>query len=346
MTMKKLLFILACLISISAFAQPNTEGINKTDANGRKQGPWKKYEKGKLVYVGQFKDNVPYGTFQYYFPNGKLKSESEFIQGVHKVKTIIYHENGKKASEGIFIDQIKDGPWKYYANNSMLIKEEDYTMGKKSGCWKTYSSHDGVLLEEEHYANGKLNGVHKTYYTDGAVSLEENYLEGKQNGLCTAYYPKGKVSSSGNYLKGYRDGEWNFYDVNGKQRSTVVYKDKKLDKTYVYLYQKGAGQKINQDMIAYFQKNGEKTTAVLRNGNKIVFDETFDEVILWADFMVFTKITPSILAATDAIVGYKEVEDSDGIIVKLRPRTNDGVYSEGNEAKMVKALFNKEMPKE
>lgn len=345
--MKKLLFILVCLVSLSAFAQIDTSGINKTDAAGRKQGPWKKYEKGKLVYVGQFKDNVPYGTFKYYYNNGKLKSESEFQQGVHKVKTIIYHTNGHKASEGIFVDQIKDGTWNYYSNNDLLIKVENYKLGKRNGTWKTFSSHDGVLLEEENYLDDKLNGVHKTYYTDGTISLEENYLDGKQNGLCTAYYPKKQVSSSGEYLKGYRIGEWNFYDVNGKMRSTVVYENHKIVKTYVYLYQKGAGQKINQDMIAYFQKNGEKTTAVLRNGNKITFDETFDEVILWADFLIFTKITPSILAATDAIVGYKDVPDSDGaIIVKLRPRTNDGVYSEGNEAKMVKALFNKEMPKE
>lgn len=347
--MKKLLLLLVCLVSLGAFAQIDTANINKMDAQGRKQGPWKKYEKGKLVYEGQFKDNVPYGTFTYYHTNGKLKSTTDFIQGVHKVKTVIYHENGHKASEGVFVDQVKDGVWNYYSSNDILITVENYAMGKRTGTWKVFSSESGNLLEEKNYLNGKLNGVHKTYYTDGEVSLEENYLDGKLNGHATAYYPKThKISSTGDYLKGVRNGAWDFYDVAGKIRSTEEYQDAKLLKTYVYLYQHNVGQKINQDMIAYFLKSGEKSIAVLKNGKRFNLDESLDDVSLWADFMVFTRIAPSVIAATDAIVGYKEVKDADNdaITIKLRPSPGEEIYSEGTEAKMVKALFNKEKPKQ
>lgn len=347
--MKKLLLLLVCLVSLGAFAQIDTANINKMDAQGRKQGPWKKYEKGKLVYEGQFKDNVPYGTFTYYHTNGKLKSTTDFIQGVHKVKTVIYHENGHKASEGVFVDQVKDGVWNYYSSNDILITVENYAMGKRTGTWKVFSSESGNLLEEKNYLNGKLNGVHKTYYTDGEVSLEEIYLDGKLNGHATAYYPKThKISSTGDYLKGVRNGAWDFYDVAGKIRSTEEYQEAKLLKTYVYLYQHNVGQKINQDMIAYFLKSGEKSIAVLKNGKRFNLDESLDDVSLWADFMVFTRIAPSVIAATDAIVGYKEVKDADNdaITIKLRPSPGEEIYSEGTEAKMVKALFNKEKPKQ
>lgn len=341
--------LLVCLVSLGAFAQIDTANINKMDAQGRKQGPWKKYEKGKLVYEGQFKDNVPYGTFTYYHTNGKLKSTTDFIQGVHKVKTVIYHENGHKASEGVFVDQVKDGVWNYYSSNDILITVENYAMGKRTGTWKVFSSESGNLLEEKNYLNGKLNGVHKTYYTDGEVSLEETYLDGKLNGHATAYYPKThKISSTGDYLKGVRNGAWDFYDVAGKIRSTEEYQEAKLLKTYVYLYQHNVGQKINQDMIAYFLKSGEKSIAVLKNGKRFNLDESLDDVSLWADFMVFTRIAPSVIAATDAIVGYKEVKDADNdaITIKLRPSPGEEIYSEGTEAKMVKALFNKEKPKQ
>lgn len=347
--MKKLLLLLVCLVSLGAFAQIDTANINKMDAQGRKQGPWKKYEKGKLVYEGQFKDNVPYGTFTYYHTNGKLKSTTDFIQGVHKVKTVIYHENGHKASEGVFVDQVKDGVWNYYSSNDILITVENYAMGKRTGTWKVFSSESGNLLEEKNYLNGKLNGVHKTYYTDGEVSLEVTYLDGKLNGHATAYYPKThKISSTGDYLKGVRNGAWDFYDVAGKIRSTEEYQEAKLLKTYVYLYQHNVGQKINQDMIAYFLKSGEKSIAVLKNGKRFNLDESLDDVSLWADFMVFTRIAPSVIAATDAIVGYKEVKDADNdaITIKLRPSPGEEIYSEGTEAKMVKALFNKEKPKQ
>ena len=262
--MKRLLMMLLCFLTVGAFAQIDTTNINKTDSKGRKQGVWKKYEKGVLDYEGQFKDNVPYGTFKYYHPNGKLKSVTEFRVGVHLVHTTIYHENGHKASEGEFVDQLKNGEWRYYANTDTLITIENYSKGKRQGCWKTFSAETGVLLEETNYVDDKLNGPHKTYYTNGNVSLEENYLNGKQNGKCTAYYPKKQVSSTGNILNGFRIGNWDYYDLSGKIRTTYEYKDQRLVKTYVYLYSNGKGLKVDQEKIAYFKKSGNKSVAVLR----------------------------------------------------------------------------------
>lgn len=346
--MKRLLLILLCGLSVSAFAQIDTSKINKTDSKGYKQGVWKKYSKGVLLYEGQFKNDVPYGTFTYYHPNGKVKSITEFQQGVHQVKTTIFHENGHKASEGVFIDQQKNGVWKYYTNTDTLITIEQYDHGKRVGLWQIFSPESGVLLEESNYLNDKLNGIHRTYYTDGEVSLEENFLNGKQNGKCTSYYLKNVIASTGNYLQGFRIGSWDFYDMNGKIRSTMEYQNQHVIKTYVYLYVKTVGQKINQDLIAYFLKKDDHAVAVLRNGNRIEMDENLDQIILWADFTVFTRIAPSVIAATDAIVGYKDVQGSenDAIIIKLNPKTDEDIYSEGTDAKMVKALFNTEKPKE
>ena len=45
-----------------------SQDLNKTDANGKKQGDWKKYyENGFVRYQGQFKDDKPVGTFNYYY---------------------------------------------------------------------------------------------------------------------------------------------------------------------------------------------------------------------------------------------------------------------------------------
>lgn len=346
--MRRFLTLLVCLSVVLVSVAQDDALINKTDAKGRKQGIWKKMEKGKKVYEGQFKDDVPVGTFKYYHANGKLKSTTEFVQGVHKVRTVMYHENEHKASEGMFIDQLKDGEWRYYSDSDVLIAIENYAMGKRTGEWKVFSAETGILLEVRNYRDGKLNGTCKTFYLDGSVSLEQDYVDGKMNGKCTAYYPKNVVSSTGNYLKGQRVGSWDFYDTKGKIRSTVEYKDQRVLKTYVYLYMKGEGQKLNQDLIAYFLKKGEKTAAVLRNGKKILFDETLDDVAAWADFTIFTRIAPSVIAASDAIVDYVELKEggNDAIIIKLKPEPDEEIYSEGVEAKMVKALFNRELPKE
>ena len=331
------------LFPFVVFSQDN---INVKDKNGKKQGVWKKYENGHLVYEGQFKDDVPYGTFKYYHANGKLKSITEFQQGVHKVKTTIYHENGHKASEGAYIDQLKEGEWRYYSNSDTLLKVEHYKTGDRDGLWQTYST-SGVLLEECNYLNNKRNGMYKTYYLNGVVSYEADYVAGKTNGKSSSYYPNGKVSTTGNYHNGWRDGEWNTYDVNGKIRSTMLYKDRILSKTYIYLYQKGVGQKLNQDNVAYFVKNRDKMTVVLKNGNKLQIDESMEEVEQWIDYMVFVKLNPRYIVAIDALVSYRPVEDAeDAIVVKIHPAPDEEVYAEGNDAKLLKSLFNTEKPQE
>jgi antitoxin component YwqK of YwqJK toxin-antitoxin module len=342
--MKKTIFFTLCLlIPFVVFSQEN---INVKDKNGKKQGVWKKYENGRMVYEGQFKDDVPYGTFKYYHENGKLKSVTEFQQGVHKVKTTIYHENGRKASEGAYIDQLKDGEWRYYSNQDTLIKVEHYKAGDRDGLWQTYST-SGVLLEECNYLNNKRNGLYKTYYLNGIVSYEADYVAGKTNGKSSSYYPNGQVSTTGNYHNGWRDGEWNSYDVNGKIRSTMLYADQVVRVTYIYMYQKGVGQKLNQDKVAYFVKNRDKMTVVLKNGNKIQIDETMEEVEQWIDFMVFVKVNPRYIVAMDAFVSYRPVEDSeDAIVVKINPAPDEEIYAEGNDAKLLKSLFNTEKPKE
>ncbi len=344
--MKKALVLWLCLlITALAFSQ---DRINVKDKNGKRQGVWKKYEQGTLVYEGQFKDDVPYGTFRYYHKNGKLKSVTEFLQGVHKVKTVIFHENGRKASEGVYIDQLKDGEWRYYADHDTLIKVENYQMGKRNGPWKTYST-DGVLLEECDYLNDRLNGIHKTYYLNGKVSLEENYVAGKTNGKYTSYYPNGNISSTGVYHNGWRDAEWNSYDVNGKIRSTMVYKNHTLLTTYIYMYQKGVGQKLKQDVVAYFVKNRDKMTVVLKNGNRLSIDETMEEVEQWIDYTAFVRVNPRYIVATDALVSYTPVKDSDdvdAVTVKIRPTPDEEIYAEGNDAKLIKSFFRSDMPEE
>ena len=338
-----ILILTTLLLPAVLFAQ---DKVNVTDKNGKKQGVWKKYEKGKLLYEGQFKDDVPYGTFKYYHENGKLKSETEFVQGVHKVKTVIYHENGHKASEGAYIDQQKDGEWRYYSNRDTLIKVENYQVGKRNGLWQTYST-SGVLLEECNYLKDKRDGMYKTYYLNGVVSLEENYVAGKTNGKSTAYYPNKNISVTGNYHNGWRDGDWDAYDANGKIRSTMQYKNQRLVNTYIYLYQKGVGQKLNQSIVAYFVKNRDKMTVVLKNGRKLSIDESVEEVEQWIDYMVFVKVNPRYIVAIDAIVSYRPVPDTDdAITLKINPAPDEEIYAEGNDAKLLKSLFSSEKPQE
>ena len=75
--MKKILTMLFALVSLSVCAQGNF-----TDASGKKQGKGvKKYESGKTRYTGTFKNDIPVGTFTYYFEREGGKMSEIFYRG-------------------------------------------------------------------------------------------------------------------------------------------------------------------------------------------------------------------------------------------------------------------------
>lgn len=339
--MKYLPFLLLFItVNMSAFAQ----APNRIDSKGNKQGAWKKYDKDVLIYEGNFKDNVPVGEFKYYHANGKLKSITFFVQGVHEVRTTIFHPNEKKASEGVFMDQLKHGEWKYWDQDGTLITVENYKNGKKHGVWQVYSSETGILLEESNYIEDKLHGTAKTFYIDGVPCTVENYVDGQRNGMAESYYIDGKLSIKGVFHEGLKIGIWNYYDQNGKLRKVIDYKKSQVIKTYLIFYNGNSEIKLNQDVIAYFIFESNKTKIVTDKGTLI--DCTDDDYTIkeWADMLTFIPVSPKLHVAHRSIKGYKAQEDG-SILVEIIPSLPYPVYSRGDEALMVKMLFNKELPK-
>ena len=333
------LFVILFVLSLSMVGQ-NSE--NKLNSNGKKQGYWKKYDdKGVLLYEGTFDNDVPVGTFKYYHKNGKLKSITTFQQGVHKVHTVMYDENENKSAEGNFINQEKDSIWNYYNPKGQLINVESYKKGKKEGIWRVYSSQTGILLEEKKYSDDRLNGTYRSFFADGNLQNRIDYINGEMNGIVESYYPENKIYIRGTYHNGLKVKKWDYYDEDGKIRKTVEYNNSRIIATYLYLN----GQKMNQSMIAYFHKEGEQTRVVSFNGKSILFNESFDKATAFLDYVDFCRINPSYVASYGAIIKYQEI-DEDTVEVMLAPNTAEPVLCEGDQAKEVKMMFNKTLPKE
>jgi antitoxin component YwqK of YwqJK toxin-antitoxin module len=316
------------------------------DSKGRKQGLWKKYEKEKLEYVGQFTNGIPYGEFTYYHPDGKVKSITNFYNGTEKVQTTLFHLNGQKAAEGMFLSQQKNGTWNYYSNGGVLIATENYKKGVKHGAFKTYSAETGLLIEECFYIDGLLHGEMRSYYDKDNVCAVIPYISDKRNGKTISYHYGNIISSQGIYHDNLKEGEWNFYDESGKLRKVIDYKGSQEMKKIMVFYIGSQQQRLNRDVIAYFQKmDNDKVEITLTTGTKIKITDDFLTINIMADMVEFCKISPSIIAANRAILGYQKV-DEEGIIIKLKPDIGFEIYAEGDEAKMVKMLFNNELPKE
>ena len=130
--MKKLLYILALLVSFSSFGQ--TEEIiryypngavrwkGNYDVNGNAQGKNTSYYKsGAVKSIRNYVDNILQGQWIFYYESGAVKSISNYVDDREHGESIEYYESGEikeigKYKEGYIIKEIE-----YYENGE--IKE-------------------------------------------------------------------------------------------------------------------------------------------------------------------------------------------------------------------------------
>ncbi len=125
-------FVILCF-AIQMYAQKN-DTINTVDENGLKQGFWLKTDNyGRKVYEGNFADDLPVGTFRYYYDNGRLKAVSEIGSGGQNSFTTLYHPNGRKMSEGNYVNRQRDSVWLIYDTHGQLLTSETYSSGVLQG---------------------------------------------------------------------------------------------------------------------------------------------------------------------------------------------------------------------
>lgn len=213
--MNRISFLIFFLFSsIFIFGQ---DTVNLIDAQGRRQGVWKKSDSiGRKIYEGQFTDGKPTGIFRYYYPDGKLKTESAFSFGGRKAKSVSYYPNGRKMASGNYFDEKKDSVWQFFSEiDGVLLSEENYHLGVKDGFSKTYFP-GGGLAELMSWKNGIKSGPWEQYFSDGKIKFRGNYQENEKSGAFQAFYLSGKIMFRGQYLNGHQSGLWLYYEENGK----------------------------------------------------------------------------------------------------------------------------------
>ncbi len=138
---------------------------NLTDAKGLKQGEWSKVYPGSTVYQykGQFKNNIPTGTFTYYYETGKTKAIVIHGDKALRSEAYFYYPSGKLMSYGIYRNQKKDSVWSNYNENENLVSTETFQNDILQGIKTTFYLPDAtqgqakVVLSESNYQNGKLS---------------------------------------------------------------------------------------------------------------------------------------------------------------------------------------------
>jgi antitoxin component YwqK of YwqJK toxin-antitoxin module len=218
-----LLLVSFAPLCMSAQSQvPDGVYPNTIDTNGFKQGAWKKLDdQGTCVYVGQFKNDKPYGTFKYFDTDGRLMTEMNFMNGGPVSYGKMYGVSGKVQAEGKYVNQLKDSLWKFYTEDGLLLSEEMYLKGKKDGKSITYHPGTKQAAEIKTFKNGLEQGAWIEYYLDGAKEAEGTYLDGNYDGKAVWYFPDGRINIIGNYQHAVKDGIWTYYGIDEKGNYAV-----------------------------------------------------------------------------------------------------------------------------
>ena len=226
-----LIFLAVFLSFLNAAAQQKP--ANFTDASGKKQGAWCKVDSaGHKIYEGQFRDNIPYDTFRYYYPDGKIKTLSVFSDNGRKVRSVSYFKNGKVMAKGNYLGEKKDSTWQFFSEyDGVKVSEEKYRNGLKEGV-STIFFPEGGVSETITWTNDLRNGLWETWYTDGKIKMKGAYKNGDKSGSFIFYYNSGKVMITGDYLEGHQHGTWLYFSDKGEVIRTETYdKGILLDKT-------------------------------------------------------------------------------------------------------------------
>lgn len=230
--MYKRFFALFCFLSICFFTTTETlaqSRENEVDAQGRRQGAWKTYTpEGVLKFEGQFKDDKPFGTFTYYYADGKKRAVTTFEEG-GKAHTEVYSKEGKKIADGNYIDKKRDGLWQFYSDfDGALISEEHYKDGQKEGEMINYYPDNGKIAEKVNFVKDWEDGPYYQYFEDGKIAAQGTYKAGMLVGDYKFFFMNGKVQLEGKYLNGQKEGDWHYYDKEGDLIKTEKFKAGKI----------------------------------------------------------------------------------------------------------------------
>jgi antitoxin component YwqK of YwqJK toxin-antitoxin module len=215
--------------------------INRVDKNGLKQGDWKEY-----------------------YPNGKIKSEKNYVNDLLNGYYKEYDEKGK-----LVVTMLYD--------NGAMVKsrvedEPDIEVVNKLDP-------EGNLIYSGYYRNKVPVGIHREYGKDGKVSnafiyndngvlLSEGIVDetGNRNGKWKDLYSDGKIQAEGQYTDNRRTGKWKFYTREGKTEQTGSYNNGRPDGLWTWYYDNGTILREEE----YFQGQRDGLYTEYSEGGEII----------------------------------------------------------------------------
>lgn len=300
------------------------------------------YENREISAIGIVKKGTLHGKWNTYTSNGRLSAEGEVNTNNNREGYwVFYYDNGNINEEANYIDGKLDKVYKAYHNNGQLSKEFNYDLGTLVGKYNVYNkkgaliekgeyNSDGELITQSFYydlgenflsynvpfKNNKIEGEVEILYEDGNTKSLINFSEGERQGEekeyfrsgdkkyvfsnlnnqpegeYFSYFENGKTESKGVYKEGVMIGNWQYFNYYGEKTEEVFY-DEKGKKTGLYkqydidgvVYSEVDYKNGNPIAYRFYNKNGETIKDVKKSKGSFEYEG------FYADGVVSTKGT-------------------------------------------------------
>ena len=143
--------------------------------NGKNHGKGKEYDiySKNLIFEGEYlegkkwngkgydKNNVSIeikngkGFMKFYYSNGQIKNDCEFLDGEIKGKVKQYDSDGQLLFEGEYLNGLRNGRGEEYNFNGKIIFEGEYLSGWKYTGIETEYNNKGEILDLNYIINGR-----------------------------------------------------------------------------------------------------------------------------------------------------------------------------------------------
>ncbi len=190
------------------------------------------FDDGGKIF-NDIKDGRDHGAFRYYYPNGKLKVECDYLNDRCTSPERTYFEDGKLKMQKDCADGSFTGFLRTYYDNGQIEDEWQIVDEIPNGSAKHYTK-EGALASEVFYMDGKMQGLAKEYYPSGALYAEFVFVDGKENGPVKIYYENGQLYKDFAMKDGVPEGKVVEYYENGRVFTTAVFKNKTTEDIELY----------------------------------------------------------------------------------------------------------------
>jgi uncharacterized protein len=242
--------------SLISFDNDSNE-INNITFDGTKDYTLYYFDK-KIRANGNFNCNSLNSKFSFFNKEGKLETETNYLNDQKDGSYISFYPDGSKKREGFYEEGKMSGLWKYYNEQGKLIKKGFYKNDETDSIWTSY------------YPDGKIRSVNKfdegtpidtAYFYDitgefmyslvydkyGLVSYQFTDPEGKKSininpkdtGTIVTYYKNGKKSSELTFKYGKLEGKQIIYYSNGNKFKSFNLNNDQYDGESIEFFENG-----------------------------------------------------------------------------------------------------------